>query len=126
MEHFRTNHLYELEAVAMLVLREVAAQFERPGILFSGGKDSIVVTHLVCKAFFPARIPLPHVHIDTGRTFQETLEFRGLPAQDLQLDLIVRSLKRASTRARFRKSWALRPAATVSKQRPKNQPDVFY
>lgn len=93
MEPFFLDYLDELEAESMHVLREVAAQFERPGILFSGGKDSIVVTHLARKAFFPARIPMPLVHIDTGHNFQETLEFRDRLAQDLQVDLIVGSVQ---------------------------------
>ena len=65
-QDYQLDHLDELEAESMFVLREVAAQFERPAILFSGGKDSIVVTHLAAKAFAPARIPMPLVHIDTG------------------------------------------------------------
>ena len=60
---YNLSHLDELEAESMYVLREVAAQFDRPSLLFSGGKDSIVVAHLARKAFFPARIPLPFVHI---------------------------------------------------------------
>ena len=75
-QDYQLDHLDELEAESMFVLREVAAQFERPAILFSGGKDSIVVTHLAAKAFAPARIPMPLVHIDTGHNFPETLEFR--------------------------------------------------
>ena len=72
----KLTHLKELESESVYVLREVAAQFERPAILFSGGKDSIVVTHLACKAFYPAKIPFPLVHIDTGHNFQETLDYR--------------------------------------------------
>jgi len=69
-------HLKILENEAIHVLREVASQFERPAILFSGGKDSIVLVHLASKAFFPARIPFPLIHIDTGHNFPETLVFR--------------------------------------------------
>ena len=65
MSDYNLSHLDELEAEGIYVLREVAAQFERPAILFSGGKDSICVTHLARKAFAPARIPMPLVHIDT-------------------------------------------------------------
>ena len=68
MEQYQLDHLDELEAESIFVLREVAAQFERPAILFSGGKDSIVVTHLAAKAFAPAKIPMPLVHIDTATT----------------------------------------------------------
>ena len=69
MSNNKLTHLKELEAEAIYVLREVAEQFERPAILFSGGKDSIVVVHLAWKAFYPARIPFPLVHIDTGHNF---------------------------------------------------------
>ena len=68
------THLRELESESIYVLREVAAQFERPAILFSGGKDSIVIVHLAYKAFYPAKIPFPLVHIDTGHNFQETAD----------------------------------------------------
>ena len=70
------RHLEELESEAIFVLREVAAQFERPVLLFSGGKDSIVVSWLARKAFWPAKIPFPLIHIDTGHNFPETLEYR--------------------------------------------------
>ena len=64
------NHLKELEAEAIYTLREVDAQFEKPCILFSGGKDSILLAHLAKKAFYPSKIPFPLVHIDTGHNFQ--------------------------------------------------------
>ena len=64
MQQHNLNHLRELESESIFIIREVAAQFERPGLLFSGGKDSIVMVHLAKKAFFPARIPFPLVHID--------------------------------------------------------------
>jgi sulfate adenylyltransferase subunit 2 len=70
------NHLSELESEAIYVIREVAAQFEKPTMLFSGGKDSIVMFHLARKAFWPANVPFPLLHIDTGHNFPETLEFR--------------------------------------------------
>ncbi|MFQ5537012.1 MAG: sulfate adenylyltransferase subunit CysD [Gemmatimonadota bacterium] len=70
------SHLHELESESIFVMREVAAQFERPVLLFSGGKDSILMVHLARKAFAPAKIPFPLVHIDTGHNFPETLEFR--------------------------------------------------
>ena len=65
-----------LEAEAIYILREVAAQFERPALLFSGGKDSITLVHLARKAFYPAPIPFPLLHVDTGHNFPETIEFR--------------------------------------------------
>ena len=87
------THLQELEAESIYILREVAAQFERPAILFSGGKDSIVVTHLAYKAFYPARLPFPLVHIDTGHNFRETLEYRDALVQRLGAELIVGSVQ---------------------------------
>jgi len=92
---YKFNHLKELEAEAIYVLREVAAQFENPCILFSGGKDSILVTHLAKKAFFPAKIPFPLLHIDTGHNFQETLDYRDNIAQELEANLIVASVEKA-------------------------------
>lgn len=85
----RLNHLQELEAEAIYVLREVAAQFENPAILFSGGKDSITVTYLARKAFYPARIPFSLVHIDTGHNFQETIEYRDQLVKNMNLNLII-------------------------------------
>ena len=87
------THLLELEAESIYILREVAAQFERPAILFSGGKDSIVVTHLAYKAFYPAKLPFPLVHIDTGHNFQETLDYRDALVQKLGAELIVGSVQ---------------------------------
>ncbi len=89
----KLTHLKELESESVYVLREVAAQFERPAILFSGGKDSIVVTHLACKAFYPAKIPFPLVHIDTGHNFQETLDYRDALVKRLDARLIVGSVQ---------------------------------
>jgi len=82
MKSYALSHLKELEAESIYVLREVAAQFERPALLFSGGKDSIVVSHLARKAFSPAKIPFPLLHIDTGHNFPETLEYRDGYVQD--------------------------------------------
>lgn len=87
------THLQELEAESIYILREVAAQFQRPAILFSGGKDSIVVTHLAYKAFYPAKLPFPLVHIDTGHNFQETLDYRDALVKKLGADLIVGSVQ---------------------------------
>jgi sulfate adenylyltransferase subunit 2 len=86
---YKLSHLRELEAEAIFVLREVAAQFERPGLLFSGGKDSIVVTHLARKAFYPMRIPYPLVHVDTGHNFPETLVYRDQLVEKIGARLIV-------------------------------------
>ena len=87
------THLQELEAESIYILREVAAQFQRPAILFSGGKDSIVVTHLAYKAFYPAKLPFPLVHIDTGHNFQETLDYRDALVKKLGAELIVGSVQ---------------------------------
>lgn len=80
----------ELEDESIYILRETAAQFERPAILFSGGKDSIVVTHLAVKAFAPGKVPFPLLHIDTGHNFPETLVYRDEMVHRLGLELIVR------------------------------------
>ena len=90
MEKFNINHLRELEAESMFVIREVAAQFEKPVLLFSGGKDSIIMLHLARKAFWPAKVPFPIMHIDTGHNFDETIEFRDSLAKELGLDLVVK------------------------------------
>ena len=90
---FKLTHLKELESESIYVLREVAAQFERPAILFSGGKDSIVVTYLAYKAFYPAKIPFPLVHIDTGHNFKETLEYRDALVEKLGVQLVVGSVQ---------------------------------
>ncbi len=93
MHKYYLNHLQELEAEAIFILREVVAQFDRPAILFSGGKDSIVVTHLAKKAFWPARIPLPLIHIDTGHNFTETMVFRDALVKENNVQLIVGSVQ---------------------------------
>ncbi|MDF1810910.1 MAG: sulfate adenylyltransferase subunit CysD [Verrucomicrobiales bacterium] len=86
---YRVNHLRQLESEAIYVLRETAAQFEKPALLFSGGKDSIVMAHLARKAFYPARLPFPLVHVDTGHNFEETIKYRDEYAKELKADLIV-------------------------------------
>jgi len=90
---YTLTHLKELEAEAIYVIREVYAQFENPAILFSGGKDSIVLTHLARKAFAPGKIPFPLVHIDTGHNFPETMAFRDQLVEDLGVRLIVGSVQ---------------------------------
>lgn len=90
MDKFHLTHLKELESESIFVLREVAAQFERPCLLFSGGKDSIVMFYLAQKAFWPARVPFPLMHIDTGHNFQETLDFRDALMEKTGATCIVR------------------------------------
>ena len=93
MSSYSLTHLQELEAEAIYVIREVYAQFDNPAILFSGGKDSIVVAHLARKAFWPAKIPFPFVHIDTGHNFPETMAFRNQLIKDLGVQLVVGSVQ---------------------------------
>jgi sulfate adenylyltransferase subunit 2 len=100
MSNYMINHLRELESEAIFVMREVAAQFETPVLLFSGGKDSILMTHLAKKAFYPARIPFPLVHIDTGHNFPETIEFRDNLVKELGVNLIVGSVQEAIDKGR--------------------------
>ena len=87
------EHLKELENEAIFVMREVAAQFENKVLLFSGGKDSIVLVHLARKAFWPAKIPFSLMHIDTGHNFSETLKFRDDLAREFGTELIVRKVQ---------------------------------
>ena len=93
MSSYSLTHLQELEAEAIYIIREVYAQFDNPAILFSGGKDSIVVAHLARKAFWPAKIPFPFVHIDTGHNFPETMAFRNQLIKDLGVQLVVGSVQ---------------------------------
>ncbi|MDA3948705.1 MAG: sulfate adenylyltransferase subunit CysD [Spirochaeta sp.] len=87
------NTLDQLESEAIYVIREVAAQFERPVMLFSGGKDSILMSYLAHKAFYPGKIPFPLMHIDTGHNFDETLEFRDWWLKEIGANLIVRTVQ---------------------------------
>ncbi|WP_372769915.1 sulfate adenylyltransferase subunit CysD [Lutibacter sp.] len=88
-----TLHINALENEAIYIFREVAAQFEKPVLLFSGGKDSITLVRLAQKAFYPAKIPFPLMHIDTGHNFPETIEFRDKLVKELGLELIVRNVQ---------------------------------
>jgi sulfate adenylyltransferase subunit 2 len=89
----RTIQVDALESEAIYIFREVVAQFEKPVLLFSGGKDSITLVRLAQKAFFPAKIPFPLMHIDTGHNFPETVEFRDRLVKELGVDLIVRNVQ---------------------------------
>ena len=86
-------HINDLENEAIYIFREVAAQFEKPVLLFSGGKDSITLVRLAEKAFYPAKIPFPLMHIDTGHNFPETIAFRDKLVEELGLELIVRNVQ---------------------------------
>lgn len=100
MSKYYLNYLDELEAEAIFVLREVAAKFQNPVILFSGGKDSIVVTHLAQKAFYPAKIPFALMHVDTGHNFPETINFRDNLIESLGARLIVGSVQESIDQGR--------------------------
>lgn len=100
MGKYYLNYLDELESEAIFVLREVWAQFQNPVILFSGGKDSIVVTHLARKAFYPAKIPFSLMHVDTGHNFPETIQFRDDLVKELGLNLIVGSVQESINQGR--------------------------
>lgn len=89
------NDLEQLESEAIFVIRETAAQFENPALLFSGGKDSIVMAHLALKAFHPAPLPFPLLHIDTGHNFRETIEFRDRFVAQVGAKLIVGSVQKS-------------------------------
>ncbi|MBG31150.1 MAG: sulfate adenylyltransferase subunit CysD [Opitutae bacterium] len=93
MQTYNLTHLKQLESEAIFVMRETAAQFERPALLFSGGKDSIVMAHLAVKAFSPAKMPFPLVHVDTGHNFPETLEYRDQFVEKLGARLVVGSVQ---------------------------------
>ncbi|MEO1010680.1 MAG: sulfate adenylyltransferase subunit CysD [Bacteroidota bacterium] len=93
METLKRPNANALEHEAIYIMREVAAQFERPVLLFSGGKDSITLVRLAQKAFWPAKIPFPLMHIDTGHNFPETIEFRDRLVKELDVELIVRNVQ---------------------------------
>ena len=100
MSRYRKTHLEQLESESIFIMREVAAQFERPALLFSGGKDSIVMVHLAQKAFHPGKFPFPLLHIDTGHNFAETIEFRDELARRTGAELIVRYVQDSIDRGR--------------------------
>ena len=95
MTQYHLDHLKELEAESIFIMREVAAQFENPVLMFSGGKDSILMVYLAQKAFFPARIPFSLLHIDTGHNFPETIQFRDELVERVGARLIVGSVEEA-------------------------------
>ena len=90
---YQLTHLQQLEAESIYIMREVAAQFGKPALLFSGGKDSIVMVRLAQKAFWPAKLPFPLVHVDTGHNFDETIEFRDRLAKEVGAELVVASVQ---------------------------------
>ena len=94
-QDYTITHLRQLESEAIYILRETAAQFEKPILLFSGGKDSIVMAYLAKKAFWPAKLPFPLMHVDTGHNFPETMEYRDAFIATLGVDLVVASVQEA-------------------------------
>ncbi len=98
--HTQLSHLAALEAESIHIFREVAAEFERPVLLFSGGKDSIVMLRLAEKAFWPARVPFPVMHVDTGHNFPEVLEFRDRRVAELGIRLVVASVQESIDQGR--------------------------
>ena len=93
--NYNLNHIKELESESIYIMREVAAQFENPVLMFSGGKDSILMVYLAYKAFYPAKIPFPLLHIDTGHNFDETIRFRDELVKKYGAKLIVGSVDKA-------------------------------
>src|SRR3989337_51296 len=100
MSKYYLSHLKGLESEAVFVIREVVAQFENPALLLSGGKDSITLAFLAKKAFYPARIPFPLVHIDTGHNFPETIEYRDWLVNELGVRLVVGSVQESIDKGR--------------------------
>ena len=100
MKKYYLNYLDELESEAIFILREVWAQFQNPVLLFSGGKDSILVAHLAQKAFYPSKIPFSFLHVDTGHNFPETISFRNQLVDQLDVELIVGSVQKSIDQGR--------------------------
>jgi sulfate adenylyltransferase subunit 2 len=105
---YELSHLRVLEAESIHIIREVAAEFERPVLLFSGGKDSIVMLRLAEKAFWPARIPFPVMHIDTGHNFDEVLEFRDRRVGELGVKLVIASVQESIDQGRVAEETGVR------------------
>src|SRR5687767_8709945 len=99
---YELSHLDALEAESVHILREVAAEFERPVLLFSGGKDSIILLRLAEKAFRPGRFPFPVMHIDTGHNFPEVIEFRDRRVEEMGERLIVASVQESIDQGRVK------------------------
>ncbi len=108
--NYNLTHLKQLESEAIFIMREVASQFEKPVMLFSGGKDSIVMVRLAQKAFWPAKIPFPLLHVDTGHNFPETIEFRDKLVNELGARLIVRNVQDSIDKGRAVEEKGLNPS----------------
>jgi sulfate adenylyltransferase subunit 2 len=110
MNSYILTHLKQLESEAIFIMREVAAQFEKPVLLFSGGKDSIVMVRLAQKAFWPAKFPFPLMHIDTGHNFEETITFRDKLVAQTGARLIIRSVQDSINQGRAVEEKGLNPS----------------
>src|ERR1700733_11274187 len=110
MSSYNLSHLKQLEHEAIFVMREVAAQFDRPVLLFSGGKDSIVMVRLAQQAFYPAAIPFPLLHIDTGHNFDETIEFRDSLVKKTGARLLVRTVQESIDKGRCSEEKGINPS----------------
>lgn len=110
---YKLSYLQELEAESIYVIREVFAQFNNPAILFSGGKDSIVLTHLARKAFSPAKIPFPLVHIDTGHNFPEAIQYRDNLIKEIGANLIVGSVQKSIDEGRVQEESGMNASRNV-------------
>lgn len=108
--NYSLTHLNQLESEAIFIMREVASQFEKPVMLFSGGKDSIVMVRLAQKAFWPSRLPFPLMHIDTGHNFKETIAFRDKLVESVDARLIVRSVQDSIDNGRAREEKGPNPS----------------
>ena len=123
--HRLISHLDALESESIHLLREVAAEFERPVLLFSGGKDSVVMLHIAKKAFWPARLPFPVMHVDTGHNFPEVIEFRDSsverarrePRRRVGAGVDRRGPRRRGDRARARRATGCRPPRCSTRSR---------
>lgn len=113
MHSYNLTHLKELESESIYIIREVAAQFERPVLLFSGGKDSIVLSYLARKAFAPARIPFPLLHIDTEHNFPETITYRDWWVKEMGVQLIVRSVQETIDSGRVKEEKGINASRNV-------------
>ena len=113
MHSYNLTHLKELESESIYIIREVAAQFEKPVLLFSGGKDSIVMSHLARKAFHPARIPFPLMHVDTEHNFPETIQYRDWWVKELDVQLIVRSVQDSINNGRAKEEKGINASRNI-------------
>lgn len=113
MKAYQLKHIEELESESIYVLREVAAQFENPVMLFSGGKDSIIMFHLARKAFWPGKVPFPLLHIDTGHNFQETIDFRDKLVAQYGAKLIVGSVQQSIDEGRVAEEKGINASRNV-------------